>query len=406
LSSGQAVLSNMIQHADMATAQSNPVVDGLLVRVTGPPLGMKDWDIPAGERWYTWANNDWGAEGFNGAITGDVANQWFGPTSVPPSKLVNIELRFTSVIEEAGEDQYKPLDVNNANVSYGWRYMRGASATPPTPAEQTSTVNTYDWSKYIINTTGPGTYVFQDRVPIAVSAWDTENNRRLEVGFLENNQPGGLVNGAYGPAFYNDVSNLAGGGPREWLFVFDRNYTEPTDDTNMAELSQGLINDAPAPPIMYIVFAGRRQATRFPQDGDVFSIAANHVNGTSDVFAFSTTGPVVDDTELAKTDLTKVLAVPNPYLGRSSYELSSLARQMRFTNLPKACTIRIFSLTGDLVRTIRHDNNLSFETWDLKTDQGVLVASGVYVAHFEAPGVGSHFVKCAVFMEAETLTGF
>jgi hypothetical protein len=79
---------------------------------------------------------------------------------------------------------------------------------------------------------------------------------------------------------------------------------------------------------------------------------------------------------------------------------------MRFTNLPKACTIRIFSLTGDLVRTIRHDNNLSFETWDLKTDQGVLVASGVYVAHFDAPGIGSHFVKCAVFMEAETLTGF
>jgi len=406
LSSGQAVLSNMIQHADMATAQSNPVVDGLLVRVTGPPLGMKDWDIPGGARWYTWANSDWGAEGFNGAITGDIAHQWFGPTSVAPSDLVNIELRFTSVIEEAGEDQYKPLDVDNANTSYAWRYLRGAGGTPPTPAEQTSTVNTYDWSKYIINTSGPGVYVYQDRVPIALSAWDTENNRRLEVGFLENNQPGGLVNGAYGPAFYNDVSNLAGGGPREWLFIFDRNYTEPTDDTNLAELSQGLINDAPAPPIMYIVFAARRQATRFPQDGDIFAISANHVNSTSDVFAFSTTGAIVDDQELAATDLSKILAVPNPYLGRSSYELNSLARQMRFTNLPKDCTIRIFSLTGDLVRTIPHNNGLSFETWDLKSDQGVLVASGVYVAHFDAPGIGTHFVKCAVFMEAETLTGY
>ncbi|MFT5368271.1 MAG: hypothetical protein ACI8V2_003235 [Candidatus Latescibacterota bacterium] len=405
LSTGQSVLSGMPQHADMAAAQSNPVVDGLLVRVTGPPLGMKDWDIPAGARWYTWAGADWGAEGFNGAITGDVANQWFGPTSVPPSNLVNIELRFTSVVEEDGENQYKPLDLNNANVSYGWRYLRGAGGAAPAPADQTSTVNTYDWSKYIINTEGPGAYVLQDRVPIMLSAWDTEKNRRLEVGFLENNQPGGLVNGAYGPA-HNSISNTAGGGPREWLFIFDRDYTEPTDDSNFAELSQGLINDAPAPPIMYIVFAARRQAARFPQDGDSFSIAANHVNGTSDVFAFSTTGGILDDAELAKTDLTKVLAVPNPYLGRSSYELSSLARQMRFTNLPKNCMIRIFSLTGDLVRTISHTNNLSFETWDLKTDQGVLVASGVYVAHFDAPGIGTHFVKCAVFMEAETLTGY
>jgi len=267
-------------------------------------------------------------------------------------------------------------------------------------------VNAYDWSKYIINTEGPGSYVYQDRVPIALSAWDTETNRRLEVGFLENNQTGGLVNGAYGPAFYNDVSNLAGAGPREWLFIFDRGYTEPTDDTNLAELSQGLINDAPAPPIMYIVFAARRQAERFPQDGDSFAILANHVNSPNDVFSFGTTGAIVDDADLAKTDLTKVLAVPNPYLGRSSYELSSLARQMRFTNLPKACTIRIFSLTGDLVRTIPHDNGLSFETWDMKTDQGVLVASGVYVAHIDAPGIGTHFIKCAVFMEAETLTGF
>ena len=52
-------------------------------------------------------------------------------------------------------------------------------------------------------------------------------------------------------------SNLTGGGPREWLFIFDRDYTEPDDDSNVAELSQGMINDDPAPPIMYIIFAGR-----------------------------------------------------------------------------------------------------------------------------------------------------
>ena len=406
LSSGQAVLSDMAQHATLEEAVSNPVVEGLLVRVTGPPLGIKDWEIPSGARWYTWADNNWGAEGFRGAMTGDVAHYWFGPTSVPPARLVNVELRFTSVIEDEGEDQYKPIDLTNPNVSWGYRYLRGASAPPPAPADQTTTKAPYDWSNYIINTSGPGVYVYQERNPIALAAWDVENNRRLEVGWLENNQTGGLVNGAYGPAYYDDISNLVGAGPREWLFIFDRTYTEPGDDTNVAELSQGLINGDSPPPIMYIVFAGRRQADRFPQDGDSFLIYANHVNSSNDVFSFNTQGALLNDLALAAEDLTKILAVPNPYLGRSSYELSSLARQMRFTNLPAFCTIRIFSLSGDLVRTISHNNGLSFDTWDLKTDQGVLVSSGVYIAHFDAPGIGTHFIKCAVFMESEALNSF
>lgn len=406
LSSGQAVLSDMQQHATLDQGITNPIVEGLLVRVTGPPLGIKDWDIPSGARWYTWAGTNWGAEGFNGAMTGDIAHMWFGPTSVPPSRLVNVELRFTSVIEDEGEDQYKPIDLTNPNVSYGYRYLRGAGAPPPAPADQTTTQAPYDWSHYIINTEGPGVYVYQERNPIALSAWDVENNRRLEIGWLENNQPGGLVNGAYGPGWYNAVSNLAGGGPREWLFIFDRDYTEPDDDSNVAELSQGLINDNPAPPIMYIIWAARRIEDRFPQDGDSFLILANKINSPNDVFSFSTQGAIRGDQELAAEDLTKILAVPNPYLGRSSYEFTSLARQMRFTNLPAQCTIRIFSLSGDLVRTINHNNGLSFDTWDLKTDQGVLVASGIYIAHFDAPNIGTHFIKCAVFMEAETLNTF
>ena len=160
---------------------------------------------------------------------------------------------------------------------------------------------------------------------------------------------------------------------------------------------------------MYILFVNRRtpRSGSFPPGWRfVFDDLANKINTPNDVFLFNTQGAVRNDQELAVEDLTKILAVPNPYLGRSSYEFSSLSRQMRFTNLPAQCTIRIFSLSGDLVRTINHNNGLSFDTWDLKTDQGVLVASGVYIAHFDAPNIGTHFIKCAVFMEAETLNTF
>jgi len=33
-----------------------------------------------------------------------------------------VEIRFTAVHEEEGENQYKPLDVNNEDVSWAYRW--------------------------------------------------------------------------------------------------------------------------------------------------------------------------------------------------------------------------------------------------------------------------------------------
>jgi hypothetical protein len=46
------------------------------------------------------------------------------------------------------------------------------------------------------------------------------------------------------------------------------------------------------------------------------------------------------------------------------------------------------------------------ESWDLKTDHGLPVASGVYLAVIDAPGIGRQVVKVAIFMEAERLEAF
>jgi hypothetical protein len=137
-------------------------------------------------------------------------------------------------------------------------------------------------------------------------------------------------------------------------------------------------------------------------------MTANHVNTTADVFEFKTTPAVLDDNSLAqrREDLKLIRAVPNPYYGQSAYELSSLARLVRFTRLPKQCMIQVFSLGGDLVRSISHTDGTSMESWDLKTDHGLPVASGVYLAVIDAPGIGRQVVKVAIFMEAERLEAF
>ena len=389
--------------------------DGIEVGVSGPPNGMKDWEIPSGERWWTWAEASLGMEGFQGAMTGDPNHNWFEPSTVTPEQLRTVEVRFTSVVEAEGEDQYKPLDPGNENVSWAYRYLRGAGLDPP-PVDSLTTVAEaarYDWSEYIVNPEGPGIYVYQDRVPIALSAWDMESDppRRLEVGFLENNVPGGLVNGAYGPAWYATESNVATGGPREWLFIFDADYTQPGED-NPDLTDYGLLPwaaeyvDEPVIPLMWAILAARRGEARFPQDGDSFLLVANHVITAADVFSFTVPGSA-ESAEYRKEDLKKINVFPNPYFGVNEAETSRYNHFVTFSYLPPRATIRIFDLGGTLVRTLEKDDADPYLRWDLNNDNELPIASGMYIAHIEMPGINkSKILKLAIVQEQQFLENY
>jgi hypothetical protein len=243
-------------------------------------------------------------------------------------------------------------------------------------------------------------------VPICLSAWDIEANppRRLEVGFLENNGPGGLVNGAYGPAFNGKADNVAGSGPREWLYVFDLPYT--ADSGGGSELLK-TANAAGDPlPLMWIVFAARRQEARFPLDGDAIQLIANHVNTKDDVFAFTVPGAVASDS-LMKEDLKKVNVFPNPYYGINEAETSRYAHFVTFSHLPKKAKIRIFDLAGTLVRTIEKDSAEQFLQWNLNNQEELPVASGLYIAHIEMPDVKkTKILKLAIVQEQQFLENY
>jgi hypothetical protein len=59
--------------------------------------------------------------------------------------------------------------------------------------------------------------------------------------------------------------------------------------------------------------------------------------------------------------------------------------------------VRIFTVNGDLVRTLQHDSieNGSLP-WDLKSKDDLEVAFGLYVFHVDAPGVGVKIGKFAI----------
>ena len=86
-----------------------------------------------------------------------------------------------------------------------------------------------------------------------------------------------------------------------------------------------------------------------------------------------------------KADLDKIKVVPNPYVVSAPWDKSRLGntvfgepiRNIAFTNLPSPCTIRIFTIDGDLVQTIEHTGDYGREEWNLLTSERRPIVSGM-----------------------------
>ncbi|MFA6129348.1 MAG: hypothetical protein WC699_18775, partial [Bacteroidales bacterium] len=100
-----------------------------------------------------------------------------------------------------------------------------------------------------------------------------------------------------------------------------------------------------------------------------------------------------NDLPTAQAALKLIRVVPNPYYGNSAYELTQLDNMVKITNLPKTCTVSIYSLNGNLIRRFMKDAEVTYLDWDLKNQYGIPIASGAYIVHINAPGIGERIVK-------------
>ena len=86
--------------------------------------------------------------------------------------------------------------------------------------------------------------------------------------------------------------------------------------------------------------------------------------------------------------------VPNPYYGFSQYEQSNLDNVVKITNLPSRCTVTIYTTSGVYVTRLQKDDvNRNFINWDLQNDKNVPIASGIYIFHVKADGIGEKVLK-------------
>ncbi|MBM4161273.1 MAG: hypothetical protein FJ217_09270 [Ignavibacteria bacterium] len=140
-----------------------------------------------------------------------------------------------------------------------------------------------------------------------------------------------------------------------------------------------------------------------PRSGDTAYIVLRKPFVAEDVYEFTTVGHKVDK-ELAASSLDKIKVVPNPYLAaatwepRNPYASGRGPRSIHFNHLPQQCTIRIYSVSGELVATIEHNSALldGSAEWNLLSRDNLPVSYGVYIYHIDAPGVGEKVGRFAI----------
>jgi hypothetical protein len=90
--------------------------------------------------------------------------------------------------------------------------------------------------------------------------------------------------------------------------------------------------------------------------------------------------------------LEDIRVVPNPYnWGARAIQYVGEPNKIKFMDVPGVCTIRIYTESGDLIKTIEHTDGSGDASWGVQleehqtTETGQLVVSGIYIAHISTP---------------------
>lgn len=147
----------------------------------------------------------------------------------------------------------------------------------------------------------------------------------------------------------------------------------------------------------------QRGSLQVPTLGDVYEMKLIYPFEHGEVYSFSTTGEFINPAAAQSLAQQEPYVVPNPYVGLASFEAERFAisgrgeRRMEFRNLPQNCTIRIFTVRGELVQTLHHDgSDFGMVPWDLRSKDNLEVAPGLYLYHVEAGTLGKHIGKFAI----------
>ena len=309
-----------------------------------------------------------------GDATGKGADFYGGGGSCTATDFIqDIELRFTGVAKD-----YTGKDKNDTVCTSGgsWASMRSRSSASA-----------------------------QALVRIPFEVWEVERNRQINCVITERN--------------LDAASPWGNTGTPLWYRVAGRDYIEfiasPYDSTTLKLRTDPyitwtcILDDGEAHGAVGSLAAVSAHPVTTWHTGDVLRIKyANPIIPGSDVYTFTTPSVSTYSKAKAKEDVKNINVFPNPYYGVNSEELTKYERFVTFSHLPSSAKIRIFNLAGVLVKTVNHnDASSQFAKWNLDNENGLPVASGLYIAYIDMPDLGvTKTLKVAIIQEQQILDHF
>ncbi|MCF6271368.1 MAG: T9SS type A sorting domain-containing protein [Melioribacteraceae bacterium] len=370
--------------------QINNLVDGVTVTVpwVKPGVGSTEFD---GSMWYT--------EDLEDTLTGGF---YVGRDIAKPVNWLPISSKVSNSISVS---DMKRVELRFGSTSKAFRYVRDP--------------NRFVWNGIRTSDLDSGF------VDVPFQAWvktDTEEYQ-LAVGFTESanskdtlGNEVGMPDAKYFPG--NDITLS-----EEYILIFDAPYSDNINDNliysnnlqiGKADLTNGTrridasfndslkaIGKSPWFNSMYVCgFETDMPRNSFVPTG-TFILNPGVFLTDKDKYHYTIQKDMTEDDGQAQWD--KVNVFPNPLFGLNegvSYLPGGRYDEpvVTFNNLPNDVTIKLYSLSGVLLRTLSKSDATSILRWDLENESGLRVASGMYIALVSNPKYGDKVLKLAIIM--------
>ena len=176
------------------------------------------------------------------------------------------------------------------------------------------------------------------------------------------------------------------------MVVYDINSNGVYDKYEDKVLVGGMNDNGRWAGTVFVIDFNLASSATYPRSDDIFRVKFSRPFWKDDFIEFTVnTYEGINEDSLSKT-MDEIKVVPNPYVATNvmepavSNQFLNQRRQLMFTNIPAKAVLKIFTISGILIREIKINNSpeRGIVHWDMLTKEGLEIAAGMYLYHVEA----------------------
>jgi len=188
------------------------------------------------------------------------------------------------------------------------------------------------------------------------------------------------------------------------MVVHDINKNGIFDKYEDKVLVGGMSNNGRWAGTVFVLDFNLASSASYPKSDDIFRVKFSRPFWKDSHLRFTINTYDGVNTDSLKKTMADIRVVPNPYVATNvmeeavSNQFLNQRRRLMFTNVPAQATLKIFTISGVLIREIKIDNSpeRGIVHWDMLTREGLEIAAGMYLYHIEAETGDQKIGKFAV----------